>query len=142
MGTAEEPEGRAEDVADALSLLRAARADLDGLEAALLLASRQPSTRTGKPLLTFRQIAAAIGRSPSKLPKAVTAARGRPRRQRRNPLIFGRGKRTSAGVELPVHDPAAGAQAGGALPAGRQAGTDAQAEGGAPRIPAPPRRTH
>jgi len=58
---AEEPEDRAEDVADALSLLRAAREDLKGLEAALLLAARQPGTRAGKPLLTFRQIAAAIG---------------------------------------------------------------------------------
>ena len=75
MGTAEEPEGRAEDVADVLSLLRAARADLDGLEAALLLAARQPSIRTGKPLLTFRQIAAAIGA------ESEQAAQGRYRRK-------------------------------------------------------------
>ena len=57
-GPADELEDRAEDVADALSLLRAAREDLDSLEAALLMAARQPG---GKPLLTFRQIAAAIG---------------------------------------------------------------------------------
>jgi hypothetical protein len=31
------------------------------MEAALLLAARQPGARTGKPLLTFRQIAAATG---------------------------------------------------------------------------------
>jgi hypothetical protein len=72
---AAEPEDRAEDVADALSLLRAARADLDGLEAALLLAARQPGTRTGKPLLTFRQIAAAIGA------ESEQAAQGRYRRK-------------------------------------------------------------
>jgi hypothetical protein len=60
-GPAEEPGDWAGDVADALSLLRAAREDLDGLEAALLLAARRPGTRAGKPLLTFRQIAAAIG---------------------------------------------------------------------------------
>ena len=72
---AEEPEGRAEDVADALSLLRAAREDLDGLEAALLLAARQPGTRTGKPMLTFRQIAAAIGA------ESEQAAQGRYRRK-------------------------------------------------------------
>jgi hypothetical protein len=74
-GPAEVPEDRAEDVADALSLLRAARADLDGLEAALLLAARQPGTRTGKPLLTFRQIAAAIGA------ESEQAAQGRYRRK-------------------------------------------------------------
>ncbi len=75
MGAAEEPEDRAEDVAGALSLLRAARADLDGLEASLLRAARQPSTRTGKPLLTFRQIAAAIGA------ESEQAAQGRYRRK-------------------------------------------------------------
>jgi hypothetical protein len=74
-GPAEEAEDRAGDVADALSLLRAARADLDGLEAALLLAARQPGTRTGKPLLTFRQIAAAIGA------ESEQAAQGRYRRK-------------------------------------------------------------
>jgi hypothetical protein len=74
-GPAEEPEDRAGDVADALSLLRAAREDLDGLEAALLLAARQPGTRTGKPLLTFRQIAAAIGA------ESEQAAQGRYRRK-------------------------------------------------------------
>jgi hypothetical protein len=72
---AEQPEDRAEDVADALSLLRAAREDLDGLEAALLLAARQPGARTGKPLLTFRQIAAAIGA------ESEQAAQGRYRRK-------------------------------------------------------------
>ncbi len=74
-GPAEEPEDGAGDVADALSLLRAAREDLDGLEAALLLAARQPATRTGKPLLTFRQIAAAIGA------ESEQAAQGRYRRK-------------------------------------------------------------
>ncbi|MGH3067695.1 MAG: hypothetical protein ACRDOH_01485 [Streptosporangiaceae bacterium] len=72
---AEEPEDRARDVADALSLLRAARADLDGLDAALLMAARQPGTSTGKPLLTFRQIAAAIGA------ESEQAAQGRYRRK-------------------------------------------------------------
>lgn len=76
---AEEPEDRAEDVADALSLLEAAHEDLDGLEAALLLAARQPGTRTGKPLLTFRQIAAAIGA------ESEQAAQGRYRRKVGNP---------------------------------------------------------
>jgi len=71
----EEPEDRAEDVADALSLLRAARADIDGLEAALLLAARQPSNHAGKPLLTFRQIAGAIGA------ESEQAAQGRYRRK-------------------------------------------------------------
>lgn len=70
-----ESEDRAEDVADALSLLRAAREDLDGLEAALLLAARQPGTRTGTPMLTFRQIAAAIGA------ESEQAAQGRYRRR-------------------------------------------------------------
>jgi hypothetical protein len=73
---AEEPEDRPEDIADALSLLRAARDDLDSLEAALLLAARQPGSRTGgKPLLTFRQIAAAIGA------ESEQAAQGRYRRK-------------------------------------------------------------
>ncbi|MFE4829937.1 hypothetical protein [Streptomyces sp. NPDC056672] len=57
----EAPEDRAEDVAAALALVQVARADLDGLEAALLLTARHPSTRTGRPLLTFRKIAAALG---------------------------------------------------------------------------------
>jgi hypothetical protein len=74
-GPAEVTDDRAGDVADALSLLRAARADLGGLEAALLLAARQPGTRTGKPLLTFRQIAAAIGA------ESEQAAQGRYRRK-------------------------------------------------------------
>lgn len=72
---AEEPGDRAGDVADALSLLRAARAYLDALEAGLLLAARQPGNRTGKPLLTFRQIAAAIGA------ESEQAAQGRYRRK-------------------------------------------------------------
>ena len=75
LGPAEEPEDRAGDVADALSLLRAARAHLDGLEASLLMAARQPGIRTGKPLLTFRQIAAAIGA------ESEQAAQGRYRRK-------------------------------------------------------------
>jgi hypothetical protein len=73
---AEELEDRAEDVADALSLLRAARENLDSLEAALLYAARRPGARTGgKPLLTFRQIAAAIGA------ESEQAAQGRYRRK-------------------------------------------------------------
>ncbi|GCB45080.1 hypothetical protein [Streptomyces sp. NL15-2K] len=49
-------EDRADDVAAALALLRVARADLEG---ALLLAARFASTSTGRPLLTFKKIAAA-----------------------------------------------------------------------------------
>jgi hypothetical protein len=79
-GSAEELEDRAEDVADALSLLQAAREDLNSLEAALLYAARRPGTRTGgKPLLTFRQIAAAIGA------ESEQAAQGRYRRKVGNP---------------------------------------------------------
>jgi hypothetical protein len=79
-GPAEELEDRAEDVADALSLLQAAREDLDSLEAALLYAGRRPGARTGgKPLLTFRQIAAAIG------VESEQAAQGRYRRKVGNP---------------------------------------------------------
>jgi hypothetical protein len=79
-GPAEEPEDRAEDVADALSLLQGAREDLDSLEAALLYAARRPGARTGgKPLLTFRQIAAAIGA------ESEQAAQGRYRRKVGNP---------------------------------------------------------
>lgn len=55
------PEDRTEDVAAAMGLLQVARADLEGLEAALLLAARSNSSRTGKPLLTFEQIADALG---------------------------------------------------------------------------------
>jgi hypothetical protein len=77
---AEEVEDRAEDVADALSLLRAAREYLDGMEGALLYAARRPGARTGgKPLLTFRQIAAAIGA------ESEQAAQGRYRRKVGNP---------------------------------------------------------
>jgi hypothetical protein len=77
---AEELEDRAEDVADALSLLQGARDDLDSLEAALLYAARRPGARTGgKPLLTFRQIAAAIGA------ESEQAAQGRYRRKVGNP---------------------------------------------------------
>ncbi|MEV0415447.1 hypothetical protein AB0I68_32895 [Streptomyces sp. NPDC050448] len=71
----EEPEGRAEDVADALALLQVARADLDGLEGTLLLAARSTSSRTGKPLLTFKKIAAALG------VESEQAAQGRYRRK-------------------------------------------------------------
>lgn len=60
-GITEAPEDHAEDVASALALLQIARADLEKLEAALLLAARFPSSRTGKPLLTFPKIADAIG---------------------------------------------------------------------------------
>ncbi|MFL4909465.1 hypothetical protein ACJ6WF_41355 [Streptomyces sp. MMS24-I2-30] len=60
-GVTEVPEDRADDVAAALALLQVARADLEGLEGALLLAARTASTRSGKPLLTFKQIAAALG---------------------------------------------------------------------------------
>lgn len=49
-----------DEVADALALLRAARAELDELEAALLLAAREKDAQ-GRRLLTFRQIAAALG---------------------------------------------------------------------------------
>ena len=42
---------------------------------AALLAARQPGARTGKPLLTFRQIAAAIGA------ESEQAAQGRYRRK-------------------------------------------------------------
>ena len=77
---AEELEDRAEDVADALSLLQTAREGLDSLEAALLYAARRPGARTsGKPLLTFRQIAAAIGA------ESEQAAQGRYRRKVGNP---------------------------------------------------------
>ncbi|MGD9482849.1 hypothetical protein WDH52_06240 [Streptomyces sp. TRM70308] len=60
-GVTEEPEDCAEDVAAALALLQVARADLEGLEGALLLAARHPSVCTGKPLLTFKKIASALG---------------------------------------------------------------------------------
>jgi hypothetical protein len=77
---AEELEDRAEDVADALSLLQAVREDIESLEAALLYAARRPGARTGgKPLLTFRQIAAAIGA------ESEQAAQGRYRRKVGNP---------------------------------------------------------
>ncbi|MEU7159178.1 hypothetical protein AB0A98_22475 [Streptomyces chrestomyceticus] len=56
-----EPEDRADDVAAALALLRVVRADLEGLEAGLLLAARSNGSRTSKPLLTFKDIAAALG---------------------------------------------------------------------------------
>lgn len=56
-----EPVDRADeaDVLDALSLIRAAREDIDQAEAALLLAARTEAA-DGKPLLTFRRIAAAL----------------------------------------------------------------------------------
>jgi hypothetical protein len=74
--SAEEPGDRPEDIADALSLVQSAREDLERLEAALLLAARQPGTSTGgRPLLTFRQIAAAIGA------ESEQAAQGRYRRK-------------------------------------------------------------
>lgn len=80
VGTAEELEDRAGDIADALSLLQTAREDLEGLEGALLYAARRPGARTGgKPPLTFRQIAAAIG------VESEQAAQGRYRRKVGNP---------------------------------------------------------
>ncbi|MFF3129265.1 hypothetical protein ACFVRD_45285, partial [Streptomyces sp. NPDC057908] len=57
-GNTEVPDDHADDVAAALTLFQIAR---DDLEATLLLAARTASTRTGKPLLTFKQIAAALG---------------------------------------------------------------------------------
>ncbi|MFD4177262.1 hypothetical protein [Streptomyces anulatus] len=75
LGITEVPEDRADDVATALALLQVARDDLEGLEGALLLAARTASTRTGKALLTFRQIAAALG------VESEQAAQGRYRRK-------------------------------------------------------------
>ncbi|MFD9396944.1 hypothetical protein ACFWBB_41285 [Streptomyces sp. NPDC060000] len=75
VGETEVPEDRADDVAAALALLQVARADLEGLEGSLLLAARTASTRTGKPLLTFKKIAAALGVESEK------AAQGRYRRK-------------------------------------------------------------
>jgi len=73
---AEPPEDRAEDIADALLLLQAAREYLEATEAALLAAARQAGPRTGgKPPLTFKQIAAAIGA------ESEQAAQGRYRRK-------------------------------------------------------------
>ncbi|MGP2436329.1 hypothetical protein [Streptomyces sp. JW3] len=74
-GITEVPEDRADDVAAALALLQVARDDLEGLEGALLLAARTASTRTGKPLLTFKKIAAALG------VESEQAAQGRYRRK-------------------------------------------------------------
>ncbi|WP_431981436.1 hypothetical protein [Streptomyces qinglanensis] len=74
-GITEVPEDRADDVAAALALLQVARDDLEGLEGGLLLAARTASTRTGKPLLTFKQIAAALG------VESEQAAQGRYRRK-------------------------------------------------------------
>ncbi|MER5985771.1 hypothetical protein [Streptomyces sp. NPDC001787] len=62
-------------MAAALALLQVARDDLEGLEGALLLAASTASTRTGRPLLTFRQIAAALG------VESEQAAQGRYRRR-------------------------------------------------------------
>lgn len=74
-GITERPEDRPDDVIDALTLLRVARADLDSMEAALLLAARLPAADTGKPLLTFKTIAAALGVD------SEQAAQGRYRRK-------------------------------------------------------------
>ncbi|GHE33803.1 hypothetical protein [Streptomyces capitiformicae] len=86
-GRVVELEDRAEDVAAALALLRVARADLDGLEGALLLAARSISTNTGKPLLTFKKIAAALD------VESEQAAQGRYRRK------VGRPNAASSGVD-------------------------------------------
>lgn len=75
VGEHEVPADRAADVAAALALLQVARDDLEGLEGALLLAARSASTRTGKPLLTFKQIAAGLG------VESEQAAQGRYRRK-------------------------------------------------------------
>lgn len=75
VGETEVPEDRAGDIAAALALLQVARADLEGLEGSLLLAARTASTRTGKPLLTFKQIAASLG------VESEQAAQGRHRRK-------------------------------------------------------------
>jgi hypothetical protein len=58
------PQPRPDDVLDALRLIPAARADLDSLEGVLLHIARNAGTNVGdkdKPLLTFRQISAALG---------------------------------------------------------------------------------
>lgn len=86
-GVTEVPEDRADDVAAALALLQVARDDLEGLEGVLLLAARTDSTRTGKPLLTFRRIAAALG------VESEQAAQGRYRRK------VGTPNATSSGVD-------------------------------------------
>ncbi|MFD7137211.1 hypothetical protein [Streptomyces sp. NPDC059894] len=86
-GITEVPEDRADDVAAALALLQVARDDLECLEGALLLAARTASTRTGRPLLTFRQIAAALG------VESEQAAQGRYRRK------VGTPNPTSSGVD-------------------------------------------
>ncbi|MFB1047358.1 hypothetical protein [Streptomyces chrestomyceticus] len=74
-GRVVELDDRADDVAAALALLRVVRADLEGLEAGLLLAARSNGSRTGKPLLTFKEIAAALGTD------SEQAAQGRYRRK-------------------------------------------------------------
>ncbi|MFC9429576.1 hypothetical protein [Streptomyces sp. NPDC056987] len=58
-----------------VALLQVARDDLEGLEGALLLVARTASTRTGKTLLTFKKIAAALG------VESEQAAQGRYRRK-------------------------------------------------------------
>jgi hypothetical protein len=55
-----QPVENPDEVTAALSLLRAARADLDALEGNLLHVAREKDAK-GKRLLTFRQIAAALG---------------------------------------------------------------------------------
>lgn len=75
VGETEVPEDRADDVAAALALLQVARDDLENLETGLLLAARTASSRPGKPLLTFKQIAAALG------VESEQAAQGRYRRR-------------------------------------------------------------
>ncbi|MFK0142659.1 hypothetical protein [Streptomyces murinus] len=78
----EVPRDRAEDVSAALALLQTAR---DDLESALLLAARTASTLTGKPLLTFEQIAAAVGAD------SEQAAHGRYRRKVGTPNVSSSG---------------------------------------------------
>lgn len=69
-----QPALRPEDILDALALIRAARTNLEATEAALLSIARHV-TEEGKPLLTFRAIAAALGLA------SEQAAQGRYRRK-------------------------------------------------------------
>ncbi|MFF2374867.1 hypothetical protein ACFVUW_10840 [Streptomyces xiamenensis] len=86
-GITEDPEDRADDVAAALALLQVARDDLEALEVFLLMVARTTSTRTGKPLLTFRQIATALS------VESEQAAQGRYRRK------VGTPNATSTGID-------------------------------------------
>lgn len=54
------PAASASDIADALALLAEARAHLEWTESVLLEAARRPDKDTGRPVLTWRRIAAAL----------------------------------------------------------------------------------